>query len=153
MAEIRKYAAHDKGRVIDLLRLNTPIYFHPSEEEDFITYLEQDSRYYFVVEDGNRLIGSGGFNLGFGNGKAVRISWDLINPDFQGKGIGKMLTLYRIRELRKVAAIEEVEVRTSQLVYPFYEKMGFHLQRVEKDYWAPGFDLYQMNLHLQQREE
>lgn len=148
MAEIRRYATGDKEHLIGLLRLNTPTYFHPSEEKDFLIYLEQDSRYYFVMEEGERIIGSGGFNTGFGNGKIARISWDLIHPDFQGKGMGKKLTLHRMRELRRFTAIREVEVRTSQLVYPFYEKLGFRLQKIKKDFWAPGFDLYQMNLRL-----
>jgi hypothetical protein len=39
-------------------------------------------------------------------------------------------------------------VRTTQLVYPFYQKAGFTLDKVEQDYWANGFDLYQMMLQL-----
>jgi len=35
-------------------------------------------------------------------------------------------------------------VRTSQFVYGFYEKHGFELKKVVKNYWAQGFDLYDM---------
>jgi ribosomal protein S18 acetylase RimI-like enzyme len=35
-------------------------------------------------------------------------------------------------------------VRTSQHAWRFFEKMGFELQKTEKNFWAPGFDLYQM---------
>jgi ribosomal protein S18 acetylase RimI-like enzyme len=40
--------------------------------------------------------------------------------------------------------ITTIMVRTSQLAYKFYEKNGFILKEIEKDYWAKGFDLYSM---------
>ena len=33
---------------------------------------------------------------------------------------------------------------TSQHAYQFYEKMGFELEKIEKEYWAKNFDLYIM---------
>ncbi|MHA7057839.1 hypothetical protein ACWGOQ_0011500 [Aquimarina sp. M1] len=33
-------------------------------------------------------------------------------------------------------------VRTSQFASKFYEKMGFALVKIEKDFWVDGFDLY-----------
>jgi ribosomal protein S18 acetylase RimI-like enzyme len=39
-------------------------------------------------------------------------------------------------------------VRTSQLAYKFYQKVGFELEKTEKDFWAKGFDLYQMKMNL-----
>ena len=72
----------------------------------------------------------------------------MIHPDFHGKGIGTQLTLHRLNEIRKTSRVNLVQVRTSQLAYQFYEKVGFKLEKVEKDFWAKGFDLYQMQLHL-----
>ena len=37
---IREYSSSDKKMVIELLRLNTPKYFAPEEENDFIQYLD-----------------------------------------------------------------------------------------------------------------
>jgi hypothetical protein len=37
-------------------------------------------------------------------------------------------------------------VRTTQLVYPFYQKLGFEIRKSEPDFWAPGFDLVEMEL-------
>ncbi|PRY13237.1 N-acetylglutamate synthase-like GNAT family acetyltransferase [Pontibacter ummariensis] len=145
---IRAYSSNDKGKLVELLRLNTPEFFHPDEEKDFIEYLEQEAENYFVVEDAGMLVGAGGFNGGFDNGRTVRISWDIIHPDYQGKGIGKKLTRYRIDQIREDPAVKKIVVRTTQLVYGFYQKIGFELEKVEKDYWAEGFDLYQMKLDL-----
>jgi ribosomal protein S18 acetylase RimI-like enzyme len=60
----------------------------------------------------------------------------MINPKHHGKGIGKKLAQHRIKHLNKNQNIELIIVRTTQLVYKFYEKMGFKLVKIEKDFWA-----------------
>ena len=45
--------------------------------------------------------------------------------------------------------VKTIIVRTSQLAYQFYGKVGFELEKVEKDFWAAGFDLYLMRLELE----
>ena len=145
---IRAYNKHDNAELIELLRLNTPKFFGPSEEKDFIEQLERHSDNYFVIEDAKTIIGSGGINYGFDNGTTARISWDIIHPDKQGKGIGAKLTHYRIDEIKKNPSIKKIVVRTTQLVHEFYKKIGFQLEKIEKDYWAQGFDLYQMKIEI-----
>ncbi|KAA3438733.1 GNAT family N-acetyltransferase [Rufibacter hautae] len=141
--EIRTYNQEDKASVVHLLQLNTPEFFHPSEQKDLEHYLDHEVEDYFVVEENTVIIGAGGINY-FPEEKIARISWDIIKPNLQGKGIGKKLMEHRINHLREKQEIELIVVRTTQLVYKFYEKMGFSLSKVEKDFWAPNFDLYQM---------
>lgn len=142
---IRPFQPSDKVKLLKLLRLNTPAYFAPSEESDFIHYLEKEVEDYYVAEENGTIIGCGGINY-LENGTVARISWDIIHPDYQGKGIGKKLTAFRIAEIKKNPTVRSIVVRTSQLAYQFYEKMGFKLERIEKDFWAAGFDLYQMEM-------
>ncbi|WP_231583534.1 GNAT family N-acetyltransferase [Rufibacter radiotolerans] len=143
--EIRTYKQEDKALVIALLKLNTPEFFDPTEQNDLEEYLDNKVEDYFVVEENAEVIGAGGINY-FPEEKTARISWDIIKPDLQGKGVGRKLTEYRINHLSRNKEIELIVVRTTQLVYKFYEKMGFKLNKVEKDFWAPNFDLYQMEL-------
>jgi len=144
---IRSYNPSDKHQLIALLKLNIPQYFAETEEADFIEYLDQYLEDYFVVEEAGAIVGAGGINY-FASEKLARISWDVVHPDLQGKGIGTQLTQHRINLLKSNPAIELIVVRTSQVVYRFYEKMGFVLQKTEKDYWAKGFDLYEMHMPL-----
>lgn len=144
---IRPYTKADKEKLVALLQLNVPRYFDASEVNDFIQYLDNYRESYFVIEIDNKLVGSGGINYFPGKGIA-RISWDIIHPDYQGKGIGSKLLSYRLSEIKSKAAISNIEVRTTQLAYKFYEKMGFTLEKIEKDFWARGFDLYQMSMAL-----
>ena len=89
-------------------------------------------------------MGCGGFNR-TPDGKSGVLSWDIIHPGSQGKGVGSALVQHRINAMRELG-VENIGVRTSQHAYKFYEKMGFTLKEVVKDYWAQGFDLYDMIL-------
>ena len=140
---IRKYVSNDKAHIIALLRLNTPEYFSPSEEPDLFHYLENESQNYFVIEFDGKIVGCGGFN--FSDDLTVGIiSWDIFHPDHQGKGFGSMLTNFRIEKIKEFESVKTIRVRTSQLAFKFYEKFGFKLKEIVKDYWAEGFDMYRM---------
>jgi N-acetylglutamate synthase-like GNAT family acetyltransferase len=128
-----------------LFWLNTPASFSPSEEKDLLHYLDDELEDYFVVEYQGRIVGARGINY-FPTEKLVRISWDFVSPDMQGQGIGRRLLLHRIEHLSTKSSIERILVRTSQFSYGFYGKMGFELEKIEEDFWAVGFDLYQMVL-------
>ena len=140
---IRPYNIEDKGKLIEILTLNVPEYFAESEIEDLDNYLDDEIEQYFVAELNEEIVGAGGIN--FENDyKTGIISWDFINPKFQGIGLGTQLLRYRIELLKSMKSIETISVRTSQLAYKFYEKNGFVLKEIKKDYWAKGFDMYKM---------
>jgi ribosomal-protein-alanine N-acetyltransferase len=140
---IRRYHVDDKVHVIHLLRLNTPKYFTPKEEQDLIYYLENEIEDYFVLEKDGKIISAGGINLK--GGRVIGyLSWDIVDPESQGKGFGSLLVKHRIKLLNENPKIETIIVRTTQLAYKYYEKCGFKLVDQVKDYWASGFDLYLM---------
>jgi len=138
---IRQYISSDKECVLHLLRLNTPLYFSPIEEKDLTYYLDNEIEHYYVAEEEGNIFGAGGINLA-NNNTLAKLSWDIIHPEAQGKGIGTELTKHRIGEIRKIKSVNTVSVRTSQLVYKFYERFGLKLQETVKDYWDEGLDLY-----------
>ncbi|MHA3787768.1 GNAT family N-acetyltransferase [Flavobacterium hauense] len=142
---IRPYTPADNESIIELLRLNTPEYFAPEEEADLRDYFANHIDRYFVIEDNGNIIGSGGINI-TNNGKNAALSWDIIHPDYQGKGVGRQLTQHRLYVIKTIDSIENISVRTSQLVYKFYEKFGFELKEIVKDYWAEGIDMYRMEI-------
>ncbi len=143
--QIKEYKPSHKEQVLALLRLNTPEYFDPSEEAALSHYLDQERELYYVVMADTEIVGCGGINFA-NDGTTGKISWDIIHPDHQGKSIGTKLLTYRIRLLESMENVQEITVRTSQHAYRFYEKSGFRLREVTKDYWAPGIDRYAMML-------
>lgn len=142
---IRPYAPEDKPQLIALLQLNVPQYFAASEVNDFIEYLDKYLEDYYVIEADGQIVGAGGINY-FPEERLARISWDMVHPDWQGQGLGRQLTRFRIDRIKENHDTDVIIVRTTQLVHSFYHKMGFELERVEPDFWAPGFDLYQMKM-------
>ena len=120
---IREYEPADKEAVMELLRLNTPRYFAPEEAADLDAYLERERELYYVLLHEERIVGCGGINFADG-GTVGKISWDMVHPQYR--------------------SVRRITVRTSQLAFGFYEKRGFELKGIEKDYWAEGFDLYRM---------
>lgn len=142
---IRTFANQDKEAILNLFQLNTPAYFSEAEEKDLLHYLENEIELYFVIEVDHKIVGSGGINFSDDRRRA-KISWDLLHPDFHRKSLGTKLLKHRLNLLEKINGLESITVRTSQLAYSFYEKFGFKLKEVVKDYWAEGFDLYRMEL-------
>jgi len=148
---IRKYQKQNEPVLIKLLRQNTPQYFAPEEEADFLRYLhthvQQGLAHHFVYEENGQVLGCAGYSWNREE-KSGMVAWFVVDTQQQGRGIGSALLHYCIDALKQVKDLNKIVVRTSQLVYPFFEKAGFVLLFTEKDYWAPGFDLYQMELSL-----
>ncbi len=144
---IRRFNPQDIPQLLEIVRLNIPLYFHPDEEDDYKTYLENSIEDYFIILQAGEIAGAGGINY-IMQSEVARISWDLIHPAYQRLGLGRQLTHYRLDKIKAKAEVRTVEVRTTQLVYSFYEKVGFKLINIQKDYWADGFDLYHMKLDL-----
>lgn len=145
---ILPYQPKDKPAVLNLLMLNAPKYFHPDEKEEFSQYLEREVEDYYVYESNGEILGAGGINFGFNQGTTARISWDLVHPGHQRQGVGSALLHTRLEQIRQQPSIKILEVRTTQLVYSFYQKFGFKLVQRKKNFWAHGFDLYHMKLIL-----
>lgn len=143
--DIRPYTDADKLAVLSLIRLNTPLYFAESEAVDFSHYLYHEKEMYFVACIDGEVVGCGGINFE-DNHQLAKISWDMVHPLYQRQSVGAKLLKYRLDIIQNQFSCEKIQVRTSQQAFRFYEKNGFSLTQVTKDYWAPGFDLYDMTL-------
>ncbi len=144
---IRRFTNKDLPGVLNLIDLNTPLYFHASEKKDLNQYLANNREDYWVVVHEGEIVGCGGLNY-FESEQKARISWDMIHPKCQNQGVGKSLLAHRINHIKSKNQFKLIEVRTSQMAHEFYAKSGFELQSIVEDYWAPGFHLYQMKMPL-----
>lgn len=147
---IRDYVLSDEKTIISLFRANVPEFFDSSEEKELRYYLNHQREDYFVYELNGEVVAAAGINY-FPEANEARFSWDFILPAAQKKGIGSALAQHRLEVISKRANVRKVVVRTSQMAHEFYSKMGFKLDFVKNDFWAPGFHLYQMSKPVELR--
>ncbi len=140
---IRKYITSDKEKLLEVFRENVPSFFDPKEEILSNHYLDKHPDTYWTMEVENKIVGGIGhyFDQRDNSGQ---ITWIFFDPDYSGQGLGKQAMEHCLAILEANPKLEKLSVRTSQLVYGFFEKFGYKLQLTEKDYWGPGLDLYYM---------
>jgi [ribosomal protein S18]-alanine N-acetyltransferase len=144
---IRHYKPTDFSACIYIMQCNTPQWFHPDEEREFAHYLETEIEDYFVAELEGVVVGCAGLNTQKDT-ENITLSWGMVHPAFHQQRIGVALLSHRIEYAREKYHAKTLAVRTSQLAFGFFEKQGFTLNEIKKDYWAPGFDCYEMQLPL-----
>jgi N-acetylglutamate synthase-like GNAT family acetyltransferase len=143
---IRAYKTSDFDRCLEIFRKNTGKFFSPDEEQDFVTWLEnQSDEKYWVIEEQGKTMGCGGIFVD-DEKKTTGLAWGMIHPKKHKQGFGKALTTFRINKLRKNYPDYRIFVATSQHTVGFYENFGFVTGLITKDGFAPGLDKYEMTL-------
>jgi len=142
---LQPYINTDQEKLVEILNLNIPKYFAPEEVIDFIHYLEIKGDTYFTIKNENEIIGGVGYAVR-NDDKSGRINWIFLHPEFSKIGKGRKAAEECLMILKSNPTVEFLKVRTSQFVYEFFEKLGFKITHTKKDYWAKGFDLYEMEM-------
>ncbi|NVO09102.1 MAG: GNAT family N-acetyltransferase [Bacteroidales bacterium] len=140
---IRNYHPGDKGKLIDIFKLNVPKFFDEKEISDFEKYLDNNLDTYLIIEQNNYIVGGFGYYIDNEDGSG-KITWIFLHPEKAGRGLGTQAIEYCLSKLRENKSVKKLVVRTSQFSYKFFEKFGYTLVRTEKDYWGQGLDLYLM---------
>ncbi len=142
---IRPFSIADTASLLQLFSWNTPEYFGEEELPHFETYLAGKPTDFFVMEIDKVIVGCAGY--GYQEETQIgQVSWFVFHPQYQGRGLGKEILDFCLAQLQQQQDMQKVIVRTSQLVEGFFSKAGFKTTSIEKDYWAPGYDLYLMEL-------
>ncbi|MEO9599355.1 GNAT family N-acetyltransferase [Parasphingorhabdus sp.] len=142
MTHVRPYALSDKQACLAIFDSNVPDFFDSTERPDFAGFLDGPDGEYFIVEQEGAVIGCGGFAKE-DRGQA-RFTWGMVSNRHHGEGLGRLLAEYRLRAMDDAGDYAEVELFTTPIVAPFFEKLGFAIAQVDKDGFAPGMDKVQM---------
>jgi GNAT superfamily N-acetyltransferase len=142
MVNVRPYILSDKDACLSIFDGNVPEYFDASERAAFATFLDGPRGEYFAIEQDGAVIGCGGFAKE-DRGQA-RFTWGMVDRPLHGEGLGRLLAEYRLQAIEDAGVFSEVELFTTQIVAPFFVKLGFAIEGVTKDGFAPGMDKVQM---------
>ncbi|MBP2832136.1 GNAT family N-acetyltransferase [Aquimarina sp. U1-2] len=140
---IRPFKLDDKESLLRIFRLNIPEFFDKNEIKDFEEYLNQNAETYLTVEVDNTIVGGTGYYVNEDDNSG-RITWIFFDPSYSGKGLGKQSVEYCLKIFREDKMVKKLIVTTSQLAYRFFEKFDYSINRIEKNYWGEGLDLYEM---------
>lgn len=153
---IRPYTIADKAACLEAFKSNMPEYFAAAELPDFESWLDEQAKQttatpgnvteqYFVIEKSAKVIGCGGYYIDLPKQTAI-MTWGLVNRAFHRQGIGKELFQYRITAIQSICSTCKIILDTSQYAFPFFQKWGFTITKISKDFYAKGIDRYDMEL-------
>ncbi len=143
---IRAYRPSDFESCLLVFRSNSPEYFHPKEEQEFINWLEGEQiNNYLVVESEEQIIACGGIYENEDQ-KEVGLAWGMVSPRYQGKRIGSELLKRRLNLMNGYPDDFKKVCRTSQKTVGFFKRFGFKTYNYIKDGWGAGLDKIEMSL-------
>ena len=124
---------------------NCPGHFAANERSDYLEFLQSAGDEYEVCQVNEQVCGA--FGVGDTPVGNLRIRWILLDPDFQGQGIGskmmsRMIDIGRNRESRLI------EIAASHKSAPFFARFGAKVTQVTEDGWGIGMDRVDMELPI-----
>lgn len=153
MTTIRPYTSADREACLQLFRSNMPKFFDPTELPLFERFLsaqelgvsgktEHRNEHYFVLLDGETIVGCGGIALKDNN--TVCMAWGMVDNSLHKKGYGARLLEYRIAKSRELYPTAKIGLDTTQHSEGFFARFGFKTWKVTADFYASGMDRYDM---------
>ncbi|MES2762018.1 MAG: GNAT family N-acetyltransferase [Bacteroidota bacterium] len=152
MKTIKPYLPQYKKTLLEIFKSNMPLYFAQEELPLFDAFLDRDLERgpYYIIFNNDVIVGCGGIALNqptkYTNEPHVIMTWGMVDNKHHKEGLGKLLLLHRIEQAKEIYPGIKIALGTTQHTFEFFEKYGFKTVCYEKDHWAKGLDLYQMEL-------
>ncbi len=143
-AHFRPYTAADRAACLVIFDSNVPASFAPDERAGFAAFLERGAARYLVLCDATgAVVGCGGFAVR-ADGRTAILRWGMVLAAHHRRGLGRQLTLARLRLAVADRAIALVVLYTTGRTAGFYRRLGFRDTAVLADHYGPGLDQHTM---------
>lgn len=115
-----------------------------TEVKDLYLDLPANQREYFAVSavEDTDLLGVAVYGIEDMNDEVYDIYWIVVNPNFQGKGVGSQLVDHIEKKLARQGVRKIIFETSSEERYEptrkFYEKKGYVMEAQIKDYYTVG---------------
>jgi len=139
----RPYTHADREACLELFDANCPEFFAPNERNDYVRFLDAEPKGYEACIVGDRIAGA--FGLIAGDARRMHLNWILLDPKFQGLGIGSAI-MSRIATLARDAGTDVIDIAASHKSAPFFAKFGAVATATIRDGWGPG--MYRVDMEF-----
>ena len=147
MVSVRIASPKDLNCLIEIFTLNIPKYFHEKELIDFKKYFNSKNiENYFVIISKGKILGAAGY--AYENKETANICWVFVDPSYHNNGFGTKLVNHCMDILKTNEKVNTIQLECSNITYKFYEKLGFKIKYIKKEYWLNKDDLYFMIMDL-----
>src|SRR5687768_8807373 len=103
----RPYSFAERDACLSLFDANCPEFFAPNEREEYSNFLDTGPDGYELCITDDQIAGA--FGLIGANTLRRRLNWIMLNPQFQGRGIGSAV-MARVSTLAVAAELEAVDI-------------------------------------------
>ena len=141
----RSYVSTDKSVCLKLFDANCPEFFAPNERVDYAEFLDASPFSYELCAVNGEVVGV--FGLSENGLQQSSLKWVLLNPNFQGMGIGSAI-MNRISAVAHQAGARLVKIAASHKSAPFFVNFGAIEIAAMENGWGPGMHRIDMELHL-----
>jgi ribosomal protein S18 acetylase RimI-like enzyme len=148
---LRAYTPADRTACLAIYDSNRERYFSPHDRGDLEQFLADPPGFFGVLCDGaGKVVACGGIGVR-DQGRTAVLTWGMVPADRHGQGLGKALTLARLRMLADFPGVERVVLNTSQEAVGFYLKLGFRVVEHVPNGYRDGLDRYDLELNVDQQ--
>lgn len=144
----RAFDVADREECLGLFDANCPESFAPNEREDYAAYLDHAPAEYEVCVDGERVVGAFGLALTSDSGARARVTWILLDPACQGRGLGRAM-MQRALGAARAASVEVLDIAASHRSAAFFARFGAREVVRTNDGWGPGMHRVDMELSVE----
>jgi ribosomal protein S18 acetylase RimI-like enzyme len=141
----RPYRAADRNHCLDCFDSNASVFFAPEQRIEFEQFLDRQPPGYYVVHDGDDVIGCGGSQ---DDGDTATLAWIMVLRDRQRQGAGSLLITSCMLDILALPRCRAATVECNQHAAAYFERWGFGITSTFADGYAPGIDRVAMGIGL-----
>jgi ribosomal protein S18 acetylase RimI-like enzyme len=133
---LKRAAIEDIDRFLDLEKLaaGTLIYSAMTDRKDALDEISKNTVY--LIEKDGEIVGDISYEIR--DGKTAYISGFMVDPRFQGQGVGRQAMAMIMEELKGMEKIELVTHPRNTKALMLYLSLGFEIERWKDNYFGDG---------------
>ncbi|MEM7455601.1 MAG: GNAT family N-acetyltransferase [Planctomycetota bacterium] len=145
---VQNYAAGDFDDCLRIFDANCPEFFAENERADYVSFLRESGEEYRVCFTDGRACGAFGLLDDKSDGHAARrLNWIMIDPAFQGMGLGTAI-MSRAISMAVESGAALIRIAASHKSAPFFARFNATVVKTTEDGWGKGMHRVDMELRV-----